>query len=689
MKAIFFIILFIVMQTATAQTALTDYFIVNDVRIEVKITKDKGNYILKLTKEGSDPETINLGKNVGDYFEFKKQFRSKTDSLVRLTSEWSSGGLSEADYKKFIDQINEKAESLYFSFANNLRVLDGLDNKPKSGDLSVNKRIPVYIKKSSMRLLRKTYQDEVAKKAFQELVIEEQHQILAIETLDELPDSLIMQEISGVKEILDKEQKLKAIKTKAVSFDSQSAEYILLQKKFIDNYYNNQYNPDNAENVVLTYFIIENVTFEFSKGFLEVLNVTGTFDCDDENKYNCGLLPSFLKNDAELIFTNKFGIGFTSRDNYWKLQNISLYLNDSKKSFSKGDFNTIDVDNYVYREILKKGRRLKLKRNDKLKEKKHGSGIFLKMDDLINYNFEVNRLTRDFSPKDQKLVVSGGKTVKLTKDETKKILEVEVFSDFEGFDADAPNGLLQTELTKHFNLNTVRKDSWDVIPGDGFGFLQYLELSGALIKIEDKERRYSPERIDMPVQNSNGDSVINSQRFATPIDLITHRTWNIGADLNLVLLDSPDWKYQFHLNGGLRFNRTAIQDSIASVNSEILTPEEYSVSFWNFYGEARLHILPEERYGFYAMWRPNYVYLTSDRLDLRAPADPITGTRRNMSNWVNEFELKGYVDVGDNGQLFLRWRLFHEMGYTANNFSQIQLGFSFYLLGRNKEPTGN
>ena len=670
MKIRILFILCFALQFASSQNALTDYFLVSNERIEITIAKDEGKYVLTLTKGGDAPKTINLGNNVGDFFEFKKQFIQKVyTELLNLPTPVTPSSANA------YERVSDKAESLYFSFANNLRVLDNLDDKPKSGELGVNKRVPVYMDTSHMKELRAIYKEESSKKIFDKLVFETIGEISAATKLKEIPEFAI-KTFPKVKSVVDDPRKSKTeadriteIQDIVKNIDVNSQSYKDLQSAYIEDYFKEQYNPNNSDIVAFTYFKVQDVSFEFSKGFLEVIKVTGTFKCTDKDKYNCKLLPSFLKYNSTLLFTNKFGIGFSSRDNYKKFDNISLFLNASDKKYDVKDFDNINVDHKVYNSILK-------------------GNMFLKMDDLINYNFEVNRLTRDFSPKDQKVVVEGGEKVTLTKEETRKILEVEVFSDFEGFDTDAPNGLIQTELTKHFNVNTVRGDL--DIPGfRGIGGLQYIEISGAITKVEEKERRFQPERVDTQLQDFNGNPVLSSQRFATPIDLISYRNWNIGTDINVLFFDNPDWKYQLHINGGLRFNRTAIQDSISSLNSSDVTAEEYSISFWNFYGEAKLHLLPEERYGFYAMWRPNYIHLASDRLDFKGPADVVTGHRRHLSNWVNEFEFKGYVDVGSNGQLFLRWRLFHEMGYSANNFNQIQLGFSFYLLGRNKMTSNN
>ncbi len=678
MKTILKIVLFLfAFQLTYAQTNLTDYFVVGKERIEIEITKTDNKYKIKLSKVGSeDPEEFTIGSSVGSFFDFKKQFRTKVSKLLGLSTTTED----KKDNSDSLLRIDQEAESIYYSFANNLRVLDNLDFKPKTGVLKVSKTIPVYLNKIIIEsLITKKGVKEIekdfinkAKKEFESKLIDIDNLIKKgysanINKIIELSKHICLSQYQTINtssdDIATKEARAKA---KTISLLSKDAEFDKAEKKYIKAYLKKRL--DTKSKAPFTYFVVDEVEFEFSKGFLEVIKVQGYFNCDDKNKkkYNCELIPSFLKNKSSILFSNKYGIGFTSRENYKRLDNVSLYINQSDKDYS------VDTD------IVTLGKELKVYR-DKLKDK-----LFIKMDDLINYNYSVNKLTRDFSPMDQKITVTGGDKLTLTKEETRKILEVEVFSDFEGFDADAPNGLIQFELSKHFNINTRRHDTkvFDWLFG-GYGWIQYSEIEGGITKIEDKQRRLNPERIDTEVTLVDNSIVIDSKRYTNPVDLLNFRTWFIGQDTNFLLIDNPDLKHQFHINGGFRFNRTAIQDSIKTVGSDSLKPEEYSVSFWTFYPEVKMHLLPEERYGVYAMWRPKFVYLTSDKIDFKSTANPVTGFRRKVSNWVNEFEFKGYVDVGEKGQLFLRWRLNHEMGYSANNFSQIQLGYSFFILGRN------
>ncbi|WP_243471706.1 hypothetical protein [Winogradskyella sp. MH6] len=669
MKIRILLIFILIAQLANSQITLTDYFIVNNERVEIEILKTDGKYKIKMSKGGDNKEFV-IGNNVGDFYDFRKQFRKSV--YVELLGKSLIEGHADYDIS-ILKRVDEEAESTYYSFANNLRVLDDLEYKPKTGDLKINDQIPVYMKKKVIGTIFKDKLEDEAKKEFKSKVVELDNLIQAdytnnLQSIIKLANELNIEEyenISTASETLSvKETNSKTLIAELLSFKDKYKKYRQQYVKVLMSQYEN-----TKDSAPFTYLIIDEVQVEFYKGFLEIIKVNGHFKCNDDMKFNCAYIPSFLKDETSITFTNLYGIGFTSRTNYKRLDNVRLYINQANKQFRDVDINILGEEQRIY-------------------EKKLREEFFIRMDDIMVYDFYVNKLTRDFSPMDQKLTVKGGEKLTLTKEQTRKILEVEVFSDFEGFDADTPNGLIQMELSKHFNINTKRIDASRPFKfiSEGWGLFQYTEIVGGITKIEDNQRRLNPERIDTEVLSNDGiTTVIDAKRYTTPTDLLNYRDWYIGQDFNLLLIDNPNLKHQFHINGGLRFNRTAIQDSIQTVGADNLKEEQYSLSYWTFYPEFLMHILPEERYGFYAMWRPNYVHLASDRVEFKSLADPVTGFRRKVSNWMNEFEFKGYVDVGSNGQLFLRWRLFHEMGYSANNFSQIQLGFSFYLLGRNKE----
>lgn len=420
-------------------------------------------------------------------------------------------------------------------------------------------------------------------------------------------------------------------------------------------------------------FEITNVNFVFQNGFIQDAVVDGKIivDASYTGPRDAAFdVHDFLK--ANIKFTNRYGIGFSSKSNFRNLFRINLYPNQKesientfqyKKSKGK-DQNIFDLNE-----------------------------LHIQLGEVIQaYDFRNDLYTTDYSPANVKVTLEGGKSVTLYKDKTYKILEARVFSDFLGFNADKPNGLVQLELEKQFNFNTTRYKFLTYRLRAGIGYLEYLKLSGGICKIEDNNRFLVPEMQDEQVTSFTGAPLLLNKRYTTPVAVLNHQTNNIGVTANAMFLDMPSIKSQLHINGGFRFAQTKVQDSIRTLNADLTINskvKEYSLPYWQFYPEVIWHILPETRYGFYASWRPKYFHSIAENIEYKGMLNEQTGIRRdNISSWVNEFELLGYLYTNEekqNGKLFVRWRLNSEMGYSKNNFSQFQVGYSFYVLGRGKQ----
>lgn len=427
-------------------------------------------------------------------------------------------------------------------------------------------------------------------------------------------------------------------------------------------------------------FQIRNVQIVFQHGYIQDIIVDGKIiktdskDVDDRLK-----IDEF--DGAEIKFTNYYGIGFSSKRNFRKLDFTHLYPNkkkDNEKNFT-----------YVkdYKESKKKEtRQIPVNLFDE-------NEIYLKLGEVIeSYDFKNDLYTTDYSPANVKVSIEGDKSLTLYKDKTYKILEARVFSDFLGFNSEEPNGLLQIELEKQFNFNTTRYKLFSYRLRSGFGIIEYLKLNGGITKIEDNNRFLVPDMEEEQITSSAGNQILVNNRYTTPVNIINHQNSYIGVSANVVFLDMPSIKSQLHINGGFRFAQTKVKDSIKTLNTDFTInskAKEYNLPYWQFYPEVIWHILPETRYGFYGSWRPKYFYSLTEEMQFKGLLNPQTNLRRgNVSNWINEFELLGYLYVNDenqNGKLFIRWRLNSEMGYSKNNFSQFQVGYAFYILGRGKQ----
>lgn len=426
----------------------------------------------------------------------------------------------------------------------------------------------------------------------------------------------------------------------------------------------------NSDKIPGLLFKIEKVQIVFQNGFIQDVIVDGEIVPDkkiDESKISVDT-KEFV--EAKLRFTNYYGIGFSSKMNIRKLGNTYLYTNQKEnidKKFTKPakpQYSLFDLD-----------------------EMSISLGEVLQF-----YDYQNGVYTTDYSPANQKISLKGGESLTLYKDKTYKILEARIFSDFLGFNSDKPNGLIQVEVDKQFNFNTTRYQFLWYKLRMGIGYLEYLKLNGGLTKIEDNKRLLIPDMEDEQATSYNGTNILINKRYSTPVDILNHQTWNIGTNANIFLIDMPTLKSQLHANVGFRFAQTKVQDSIRTINNDLTTTskaKEYNFSYWQFYPEFILHILPETRYGFYASWRQKYFYSLSENIEFAGSRDLLTGNRReDISKWINEFELLGYLYLNEekqNGKLFIRWRLDSERGYSKNNFTQFQVGYAFYILGRGKQ----
>lgn len=447
-------------------------------------------------------------------------------------------------------------------------------------------------------------------------------------------------------------------------------------------------------------FKVENTQIVFQQGFIQDIIVDGKIVKDisqnPSSKVNSDSMKLEEFENVELRFSNYYGIGFSTKKNVRNLNRIALYPNQKKDVDKRFLYNKPQNKSEKKIDTDEKGKG----DNESKKEKVdywvnlfEENEIHIKLSEVIEfYDFKNGLYTTDFSPANIKVTLDGDKSITLYKDKTYKILEARVFSDFLGFNSDEPNGLLQFEVEKQFNFNTTRYKFLTYRIRTGIGIMEYLKLSGGVTKIEDNNRSLVPEMQDEEVTSFTGETILLNKRFTTPIDIVNHQSWKVGINTNAVLLDIPLIKSQMHINGGFRFAQTKVLDSLRTLNSDLSIKskqKEYNLSYWLFYPEITWHILPETRYGFYASWRPKYFYSISDGVEFAGAQNKLTGIRRqNISNWINEYELLGYLYVNEekqNGKLFVRWCLNSEMGFSKNNFSQFQVGYSFYILGRGKQ----
>jgi len=363
---------------------------------------------------------------------------------------------------------------------------------------------------------------------------------------------------------------------------------------------------------------VSKVQIDFQDGFIERILVSGKIGTE------------------KVHFDNNFGIGFSSQKNYDLLDYVRLY---------------------------------------------DAAGRYIIAGDLLDYEYTVRNQTRDFSPGDGAHTFFPGEH-RLKKEESKKILEAIVFSDFAGLNQDNPNGLIQTEVGRRINLNTNRHQVFRYLPWKAFGTFQHITPRLLISKFEENNKN-----LLLHQQNVVKDDTLTSTTYTTALELYRYQNFSAGFDVNVLLLDNPEQKFIFTANAGIRFLRTAVRDSLVTLsgNDVVKTKHvnDFGVNSFQSSVEERLHFLPDERYGFILSARQIYHYLADTRVQQKSFSDSNPDRVASDTNrWLNSFELLGYVNLSDRGKLFARYRITHEWKNFKNNFQQIQLGYSFYIFGK-------
>lgn len=372
------------------------------------------------------------------------------------------------------------------------------------------------------------------------------------------------------------------------------------------------------------------VELSFFEGFIEKIEVEGTLF------------------ETKIRFTNLYSIGISSTNS------IKNFVNHNLRTFYKYKHNS--TDNKITRDHLSED----------------ADFIIINLSNILDYDREIDINANDISPAPIKLLLdSEQKTAKLHKEESTKLFEAVVYSDFLGvFDEENPNGIIQTELKKRFNLSTNRKEIFGagrwlslifppVIYSEGYGFFEYIDVKASLSKIEENNKFLDA-------------SILNTVEYFSPLNIFQHQSFSIGGDFNILTLENQNKKINTSLNSGLEYGRSGLKlsDSENTFLNTISVPIELKMSF-----------VPEKRYGFIASNKLIYFKIYNDEIiNLKSFENE---TLIDPENWLNKTELQFYVNTSETGKLFIRYGFITELNNWDNNFSQFQFGYSFYLLQNN------
>jgi hypothetical protein len=384
---------------------------------------------------------------------------------------------------------------------------------------------------------------------------------------------------------------------------------------------------------VMNIFPIEKVSIQFERGYIEriqawVRNRTGGTD----------------------IYENTFAIGFSSINNLKAFQRTKLFMRKS----SKIGFN---------------------------------SCIFLS-DVIGNYDNLLDLYTRDYSPADTVINFAYPEEmplISLKKERNIRLFDGKIFTDLGGIDQESPNGLVQVEICRRFNLNTYR---WQAGERQDVGAFSYLNVYGALSKIEDKNKV-------LPLHNQN--TVINntlvSPSYTTNLDLRRYENFSMGVDLNALLYDFPDMKFTAYLDFGIRYGHVVLGDTIRNIVGGIVAPGK-DTSFSGhtvtlMLPKVSIEIFQERRVGLVMSYNYNHTYaFTNNQFKQimsykKSDLNNIVTERAARNSHQLELLLRVETSEKNNGQIFFRSRFFWQQGDANTFFSQIQVGYAYNIIYRN------
>jgi hypothetical protein len=379
------------------------------------------------------------------------------------------------------------------------------------------------------------------------------------------------------------------------------------------------------------YYAIEKVKFHFEKGFLERIQV----------------YVKYGEYQKTQIFENSFPIGFTSVLNYKKFKDIRLYIRNASND---------DNPRYV---ILS--------------------------DVIQNYDNELDIATKDYSPADTAFTVSpaANPIVKLFKQKAIYIIEGKTFTDASGFNAKSPNGLVQIELSRRFNLKTNR---YQVSNSKNFGFLTHMIAQVNFSKLENKLKGL-PLKNEKIVENG----LVISPSYATNMDFLRYENLSIRTETNIFLFDIPENKVTLYGDFGAKYGHTPVSDSLYKVDgSGNITATAIDLDAHNFtlYPKLWLEIFAERRYGFTAAYQLNYTMLFSNNyykqvLSYSGKGSDLTTLSLNRaSRWSHTIEMKARFDSNpksNNGKIFAVARFNFQFRDVNTFYPQILLGYAFNI----------
>jgi len=453
--------------------------------------------------------------------------------------------------------------------------------------------------------------------------------------------------------------------------DEPVTAYLKLKNQKINCYYRKTSrlrDTDSDATIIQNKFIVDNVSVEFEDGTIK--NIYADLNMEDSAGN-----PSFI---LPIRFKNTIPITISSRNDKDVFSSYNIYVSDFGSVKNKIKIDKVETKSNKYLKLTSLTSNYLSKFFDSTLEEINNSfekitrtlndkkidldNVYFILSDLIDYVDVLETNKEDYSPVNSVVNLNKNNPVQeLRKEKRSRIITVKTFTDFVGINDDQPNGLIQIEASRKFNLRTKRNGLKSVYAG----LFTYIEPKLIFSKIE-KNNRYLPfssSDLDQ-FELSNNKKVFNSNA----INILKYQNSAFDVDLNFFKINFPNMKSNFQVNMSSGMLRTGVSDTISVIGSLAKRAEVANNKILNTFrwGITVLYELkPDNRYGLtlgYDIRR--YSLLSRDyNLDL------------SENNVVNSIWADAYLKTNDENMLFFRYKVSFVSPASKENFVQIQLGY--------------
>lgn len=318
-------------------------------------------------------------------------------------------------------------------------------------------------------------------------------------------------------------------------------------------------------------------------------------------------------------------------------------------------------------------------------------------------DYNLLPLTENYAPKDQVVtILPNGLPLNIYKEKNKEILKARVFTDLVGLKENRPNGLVQMEFSKKLNLVSRILSAGRVKSRNYVQYLNYIEPMFLISKIEDTNDKLNIKSSTFAVPDTT--VTVNTVSFN---DILRYRKSALGTRLNLFYIGQPGLQSNIHINAISNFSltdlnkRTSRIDSVGNSTTAVLQDSVITLLSLDYGFEAIMDINPSDKYQLRLSAAPRWTKIFSNNSDFfplsdeestnKLKQDLLNNTENKLNKDIGQrtkfylsFELLATAKLNTNGELFFRGR-YQFLGKDASqNFFQIQTGFSFFFLGKNK-----